>query len=408
MAANSICDIEVYVGTTRQTGSQFEIVNTGLVDKMPGIVGGEVLMPNPGGDDILIIRRTPLSRPLFEAGTMSPESFMNLQAQTMLNIAQDTYDQVWERLGKGTDGNWDAQALEGKNAAAATTDNSWVTFGQVKGLIGGGIQVETGPKRYKLTPDPDGSQTTWTITDSKNLTEESCFAIINGVVQDTDHYTINNAVTPNDIIFDEPPIGTEGIIRWITGTVVIDTLPDDSIYSRHIKDGEVYLVDLNAEVSATFWSASNFPNDAVATVNIQDSAVTEIKIDPNLLATIPSFGENGSGLATTRFELDGGGTDREVGVTYTNTGTEMLWVKAHFVETQGGNDRNLPELQMRADNASSWQSIDQWWGRRNESNGQRGQLQGFIKAGWQYRLAMASGNSSYILLKHWTETTFPV
>ncbi|MCH7994111.1 MAG: hypothetical protein IIB57_06670 [Planctomycetes bacterium] len=147
---------------------------------------------------------------------------------------------------------WDAEALEGGNAAPARSGNSWVTLNQLNAAIFDGEVIDLN-EPLVLVFTGDGATTTFTLPGARGTTAQMWFVYKNGVHQNSDDstggvgvYTIT--VTPgqdDQIVFeDAPEDGTSVLCTILQGTVV-GLIADDSVTRAMLQDDIVGLDQMN-------------------------------------------------------------------------------------------------------------------------------------------------------------------
>jgi hypothetical protein len=387
----------------------FEIESPGISVGVPGYVGGTIRLTNPGSTHtIRIQRRTlPQSPSQVSAGGPFSSADANYARYWLMYCMQETFDAVRDCLGKGPNGKWYAEDLEVTDASAALSNNSLVTYAQLQSALGGGgFVLETGPRKMTITGD--GSTVTYDIDDGSvegtGLDVEAVEVNVSGVMLLREDYTINDSVTPNTITFAEAiPSGVKADVIWIPGTIVVSSIPADSISTAMIQDGAVTLAKLAAEVATTFYSAANFPADCVGSTQIADLAVTASHLDATVAALFNAKAEPHDDQPTITVYTSG----RVIGTTYTQSDSAKRDVEVSFYQNSAASNQELA-LQTRVDSGSPWVTVDTWLGPGGISAKAMGKLHAWVRAGYQYRVTMTSGSASNITVTTWKETAFVV
>lgn len=154
---------------------------------------------------------------------------------------------------------WNAEGLEGTNAAPATASNSWMTYAQGQAMLAGG-NVTSLPEAIPIVWYADGVSIYFAVTGFRSLTANQMFVYVEGVVQSLESgneaYTI---VTEDDTGYPGAPSGPAYVkfaeapapgarieIRVLAGHIIAlfddgaidgDAIADDSIGIRHINVG---------------------------------------------------------------------------------------------------------------------------------------------------------------------------
>lgn len=147
---------------------------------------------------------------------------------------------------------WNAEGLEGSNAAPATNGNSWVTQDQLNAAVFDGDVININePLVVVITGD--GTSTTFTLTGARQTTPASWFVFKNGVHQNSDDssggsgvYTISVAAGQDDqIVFDTAPENGAIVLCTILQGTVVSKIEDDSVSNDMIQDDAVDLAKIN-------------------------------------------------------------------------------------------------------------------------------------------------------------------
>lgn len=154
---------------------------------------------------------------------------------------------------------WNAEGLEGTNAAPATTSSSWITYAQAEAILAGG-NVTSLPEAIPIVWYADGVSLYFAITGFRTPSAYQMFVYVEGVVQSlepgNEAYTV---VTEDDtgypgapsgpayVKFAEAPVAGARIeIRVLAGHIIAlfddgaidgDAIADDSIGIQHINVG---------------------------------------------------------------------------------------------------------------------------------------------------------------------------
>ena len=147
---------------------------------------------------------------------------------------------------------WDAQGLEGCNAAPASRGDCWITLNQLNAAIFDGVVIDLSePLVIVLTGD--GVTTAFTLPGARQTTAQQWFIFKNGVHQNSDDstggvgvYTVNIVVGNDDqIVFeDAPEVGVTVLCTLLQGTVV-SQIADDGITGAMIQDNVIGLNHIN-------------------------------------------------------------------------------------------------------------------------------------------------------------------
>lgn len=147
---------------------------------------------------------------------------------------------------------WDAEGLEGGNAAPGLLGDSWVTLNQLNAAVFDGDVVDLNePLVVILTGD--GVTLAFNLPGARQTTPEKWFVFKNGVHQNSDSssggsgvYSIT--VTPgqdDQIVFNTAPENGAVVLCTILQGTVVSLLGDDSVTTEMIQNDAVTLAKIN-------------------------------------------------------------------------------------------------------------------------------------------------------------------
>lgn len=196
----------------------------------------------------------------YQSGSTIIETTLDADENRGTQVDQELEAQIFDCLRKTPAGDaWNAQGLEGRNAAPATHNNSWVTYAQMLAVIQGGLTIDTTTGDVKVYTG-DGSTVDFAITGYRDLDALQLVVMVEAVVQSVDPANPDYQVLIEDdsgypgapggpayVRFaTAPPDGSKIEIRIFKGVVVGfiadgsldgDELADDSIGLRHLNIG---------------------------------------------------------------------------------------------------------------------------------------------------------------------------
>lgn len=152
---------------------------------------------------------------------------------------------------------WNAEGLEGGNAAPATKSDSWVTLAQVEALLSDAEIVDlTDPIMVEF--DGDGETLEFTLTGARSSTTKQWFVYKNGVHQNGNDvtggnnvFTVQNNVGSDDsIIFDTAPENGARVLCFLLRGLVVSQIGDDSLDGDELQDDSIGVRHINVGAGA--------------------------------------------------------------------------------------------------------------------------------------------------------------
>jgi hypothetical protein len=193
------------------------------------------------GEYLKIARRTKSDARYVDYNDSSnlTEQILDLDSNQEFFLIQENQDSLDDGMGKGEDGNWDAQGLKIKNMGEAVDANDAVTFAQVSAIVGGGVTGEFSDQ-VSTTWTGDGTTTAFTLPDRAGKEAQDQDVFLNGVKQlPVTAYTVADSGDDMIITFvAAPPNGSVVEAVYDTG-VAIGTVSIDAIGTSQIQDDAV-------------------------------------------------------------------------------------------------------------------------------------------------------------------------
>lgn len=254
----------------------------------------------PAGTYIHIFRFTDRDRHIdWQPGSTMPDSEIDEDANRLTAVTQEIEGLLQDCLRKNAAGTaWNARGLEGKNAAAATEPNSWVTYTQLQAAIEGGVAIDI-TEATPIVWRGDGVATDFAITGFRDILNVQTFVYVAGVYQTLEPLAeAYQVITEDDtaypgaaggpayIRFNEPPVDDAVVeIRVIRGTAV-GFFDEGSVTGDMIGAGEIDESHMNFGSGDSRRILSVGPNGNVtvrqathADINDFDAGVRENRLD---------------------------------------------------------------------------------------------------------------------------------
>ena len=306
--------IKVFVNNVEDTN--FTFVNSSRIQTSSTPTNGQV---------VKIERNTPTSARLvdFSDGSVLTESDLDKSANQNFFIAQETTDDVSDKLGKANDGIFDAGSTRIKNVANPTADQDAVT------------------KHYL--------ENTWLSTSDKtNLTTVAGKATEIGLLGTSDAVSDMNTLAVADVISDMNTLATADIVSDMNTLATSDVVSDMNTLATS---------DVVADMNTLATS------DVVADMNTL--ATSDVVSDMNTLATSSNV-TNMDTLATNISNINSvAGSIANVNTTASNISGVNSFAERYRVGSSdpsssldaGDLAYNTSTNQLKFYNGSSWQAI---------------------------------------------------